>query len=198
MLAFVVFPVLGYLCGSLASAVVVCRVLGHGDPREVGSGNPGATNVLRHFGKGAAAATLLGDVAKGLVPLLIAKTMCVSPTILAATGVAAFLGHLYPIFFAFKGGKGVATLIGVLLGFNVWLWLAFIMTWLLVALISRYSSLAALTATLINPIAAMALELPGPITAGISFMAAIIFWRHRTNIRNLVQGKERKIGAAPD
>jgi len=193
MITFVALIVFGYLCGSLSFAILVCRALGHGDPRRVGSGNPGTTNVLRHFGKGAAAATWLGDIAKGLIPVLAARAVDVPPTALAAVGIAAFLGHLYPIFFGFKGGKGVATLIGVLLGFDPWLCLAFVLVWLAVALIFRYSSLAALSAALINPVVAFVLKEPHPISACICIMAAIIFWRHRSNIEKLMRGTESKI-----
>lgn len=194
MITFVAFTLLGYLCGSLSSAILVCRALGHTDPRRVGSGNPGTTNVLRHYGKGAAAATLLGDVAKGLVPVLAARAVDVPPMVLAAVGIASFLGHLYPIFFGFEGGKGVATLIGVLLGFDPWLCLAFILVWLSVALMFRYSSLAALSAALINPLVAFVLQEPHPISVCICIMAAIICWRHRSNIQKLMRGTESKIG----
>lgn len=185
-----------YLVGSLSSAILICRLWGMGDPREVGSGNPGATNVLRNFGKRAATATLAGDVAKGLLPVLVAKLFGLSPLVTAAAGMCAFLGHLYPVFFDFRGGKGVATLIGVLFGLDMMLGAVFIGTWLLVAAVSRYSSLAALTAALLAPLAAYWLGHPAPVALVLALMAGLVFWRHQDNIRKLLSGTESKIGRA--
>ena len=186
--------VLGYLAGSVSSAILVCRVFGHPDPRTVGSHNPGATNVLREFGKYAAAATLIGDVAKGYLPVLLASSLGASTTAVAAAGLGAFLGHLYPVFFGFAGGKGVATLIGVLFGFSPWLGLAFIGIWLVIATVSRFSSLAALTATALAPACAYLLGLGGQIIASVALMGVFVFWRHRSNIAKLTTGREDKIG----
>lgn len=185
---------LGYLFGSVSSAIVVCRVLGHGDPRLVGSGNPGTTNVLREFGKGAAALTLIGDVAKGVIPVVASQFWDVGPLGVALAGGGAFLGHLYPIFFRFVGGKGVATLIGVLLAFDIKLGICFIGSWLSIATFTRYSSLSALTATTLTPIVAFYLGTPLPIVAMLGLMGLFIFWRHQSNIRNLLAGTEGKIG----
>jgi glycerol-3-phosphate acyltransferase PlsY len=184
----------GYLFGSVSSAIVVCRGLGHGDPRNVGSNNPGTTNVLRHFGKVAAALTLVGDVAKGVVPVVLSSFLGADPHVVALAGAGAFAGHLYPIFFGFAGGKGVATLIGVLLAFNPWLGIAFVGSWIGVALVTRYSSLSALSATLFAPFIAYGLGSPAPIIGAIACMGLLVFWRHESNIRNLLSGNENKIG----
>ena len=186
--------VAAYLLGSLSAAILVCRICGFGDPRTVGSGNPGATNVLRAFGKAAAAATLAGDVAKGFVPVLIAKFVGAAPLVVAGVGVAAFLGHLFPVFFGFRGGKGVATLIGVLFGIDWRLGGAFIGTWLAVAAITRYSSLSALVASLLAPAAALWLGQPPAVALALLGMTALVFWRHESNIRKLVAGTESRIG----
>ena len=144
-----VLVVAAYLMGSLSSAIIVCRLMGFPDPRTQGSGNPGATNVLRYGGKRAAVIVLLGDALKGLIPVAIAQTLAISDTGLAAVAIAAFLGHLYPVFFGFEGGKGVATAFGVLLGLSWIIGLAVLATWLLMAFVFRYSSLAALVATML-------------------------------------------------
>ena len=185
--------ILAYLAGSLASAVIVCKIMGLEDPREQGSGNPGTTNVLRLHGKTAALLTLCGDVLKGALPVLLLRYVQAPDVFVAAAGLAAFSGHLYPLFFGFRGGKGVATLLGVLLAFHWLLGAAFIMTWLLVALLSRYSSLAAITAALLAPVYCW-LMLPSPyLVAGTGLMSAILIWCHRSNIKNLLAGKENKI-----
>ncbi len=184
----------GYLCGSVSSAIVICRMLGHGDPRVVGSRNPGTTNVLREFGKVPAGLTLFGDVAKGFVPVVLCTVLGFDHVAIALAGVGAFVGHLYPVFFGFTGGKGVATLIGVLLGFKIWLGIVFIACWITVAAVTRYSSLSALTATALAPLAALLLGAPLAIVAAISVMGMFVFWRHRSNIRNLINGTEDKIG----
>lgn len=189
------YVVTSYLVGSLSAAILVCRALGKGDPRTVGSGNPGATNVLRAHGKGPAAATLAGDVLKGFVPVMLGSAASLPPLAIAAAGLAAFLGHLFPIFFAFNGGKGVATLIGVIFGYDWRLGLAFVVTWLVVAAWSRYSSLAALTGAALSPVFALALRLPVPYAVALVAMVAAVFWRHRENIQRLRAGTEGRIGA---
>lgn len=181
---------LAYLIGSVSSAVIVCRLLELPDPRTQGSGNPGATNVMRIGGKKAAAVTLLGDSLKGLIPVGLAQLAGGSPELLAAAGLAAFFGHLYPIFFGFKGGKGVATIIGVLLGFFWLLGLAFIATWLLVYKLSRISSLSALAASILAPVYAWILTGDSTLTGAVLTMAAVLLWRHRGNIQRLLQRKE--------
>jgi len=187
--------VVGYLCGSISSAIVICRLLGHADPRTVGSMNPGTTNVLRLYGKAAAIMTLAGDVAKGVLPVVAARALDTGDTVIALAGLVAFLGHLYPVFFGFVGGKGVATLIGVLLGFNPWFGIAFMGIWVGVAAITRYSSLSALTATALTPFVAAWLGGSTAVIAALVVMAAFVYWRHRSNIRNLRAGREDKIGA---
>ena len=183
----------GYLFGSISTAIVTCKLMGLPDPRTEGSQNPGATNVLRIGGKKAAIVTLAGDMLKGLVPVLIAQALQAGPVILAATALAAFLGHLYPVFFGFQGGKGVATALGVLFGLSWQVGLAVAGIWLVMALLFRISSLSALTAMLLAPVCFWWLQ---PEPAFISVMVIIttlLFWRHRSNIRDLLDGKEGKI-----
>ncbi|RME34014.1 MAG: glycerol-3-phosphate 1-O-acyltransferase [Gammaproteobacteria bacterium] len=184
-----------YLFGSLSSAIILCRLAGLPDPRTDGSGNPGATNMLRLYGKGLAFATLTGDLLKGLLPLLAGRWLGVDTGVLALMGLAAFLGHLYPVFFSFRGGKGVATYIGVLFGLDWRAGAAFVLVWLAMALAFRYSSLSALVATLIAPAALWWLGAPLPVVMSCSLMAVMLVWRHRSNIRNLLAGKEHRIGS---
>ena len=184
-----------YLIGSVSCAILVCRAIGAPDPRSNGSGNPGATNVLRVAGKKAAAATLIGDSLKGLLPVLIGRWLGVDDTVLALIGTAAFLGHLFPLFFGLRGGKGVATLIGVLLGLAWPLGLAFIAIWLLMAKVFRISSLAALIASVLMPLIGFFAGYPPAFLAAISAMVALLLWRHRSNIRNLLKGAESRIGS---
>ena len=184
-----------YLLGSISSAILVCKVMGLPDPREGGSGNPGATNVLRLGGKKAAAITLLGDMLKGLIPVAIALyAFDVQGWMLALVGFAAFLGHLYPVFFGFKGGKGVATALGVLLGSSWMVGLATIATWLVVAKVFRISSLAALVAIALSPVYLwFAFEDIEMMPVAVA-MVALLFWRHKANIQRLLDGSESKIG----
>lgn len=193
MLLESILILIAYLFGSLSAAIVLCRLLGLPDPRTQGSGNPGATNVLRIGGKKAAAATLLLDMLKGLLPVLLAKAMAVGAPTLAACAFAAFLGHLYPVFFRFQGGKGVATALGVLLGLNWLVCLATIGTWLLMALMFRISSLAALTAMLLTPGYFWLLDRQMPFLIATSVITLMLFWRHRGNIRKLLAGTESRI-----
>ena len=183
----------GYMFGSISTAIIVCKLMGLPDPRTEGSKNPGATNVARLGGKKAAALTLVGDMLKGLLPVLIAQYLQMSPVILGATALAAFLGHLYPIFFGFQGGKGVATALGVIYGLYWPAGLLTTATWLAMAVVFRYSSLAALIAMLLTPLWFLWL-LPEPaIIAAMSILTVLLFWRHRTNISNLINGKEGRI-----
>jgi len=196
MLVYGLLILSAYLIGSIASAVLVCKVLGKEDPRTQGSGNPGATNVLRLHGKQAAILTLIGDAAKGFIPVFLVSIINVPPTVIAATGLAAFIGHLYPVFFQFRGGKGVATFVGVLLGTYWLLGLGFIVIWSLMALVFRYSSLSALVAATLTPVITFWL-FPGlAFTVANALMAALLLWRHQSNIKNLLAGKEDKIGAS--
>jgi len=185
---------LAYLLGSLSTAVIVSRVLGLPDPREQGSKNPGATNVLRLGGKKAAVITLVGDAMKGLIPVVIAQYLGVTPDMLAAVGLAAFLGHLYPVFFGFKGGKGVATALGVLTGFSGWVGLSVLATWLLMAWLFRISSLAALTAAALAPVFVWFLVHSAVLTAAALTMTFLLISRHRGNIERLLRGEESRIG----
>jgi acyl phosphate:glycerol-3-phosphate acyltransferase len=194
MLVLPTLILLSYCVGSISSAIIISKMLGLSDPRDVGSGNPGATNVLRFAGKKAAAATLLGDAVKGVIPILIARELGVEAPALTAIGVAAFVGHLFPVFYGFRGGKGVATFVGVSLALNLWTGLSFIALWLLVAAVLRYSSLAALIATAASPAIAWVLGEPLSAVALFALMSSAIFWRHTGNIKNLLAGKEKKIG----
>ncbi len=193
MIIHIGLVILAYLAGSLASAVIVCKALGLGDPREQGSGNPGATNVLRLYGKTPALLTLCGDVLKGLVPVLILRYAQAPDVFVAAAGLAAFGGHIYPLFFGLRGGKGVATLIGVLLGFHWMLGAAFVLTWLLAALLTRYSSLAAIITALATPLYCWLLVAAAPYITAAGLMSAVLVWRHRSNMRNLLKGAEDRI-----
>jgi len=186
--------VAGYLFGSISAAIVVSRLMGLPDPRTEGSQNPGATNVLRIGGKKAAAVTLLGDTIKGLLPVLGARLVTAEPAVLAAVGLAAFSGHLYPVFFGFRGGKGVATALGVLLAIAWQMGLAVVATWLLMAKVVRISSLSALTAAAFAPLYAWLLDLPPAYLIMTVILSLLLIWRHRGNIRNLVEGKEGRIG----
>lgn len=186
--------IIAYLLGSIASAILICRLFGLSDPRADGSGNPGATNVLRLHGKKAAILTLAGDVLKGVIPVLLAKTLGSSDLIVALCGLAAFFGHLFPIFFNFKGGKGVATLIGVLFATHWMSGLAYIATWGLTALLFRYSSLAALVAAALTPLYSWFILQNLGFVICHALMVSILIWRHRSNIKNLIAGTENKIG----
>jgi glycerol-3-phosphate acyltransferase PlsY len=194
MLLAVVFPLLGYLAGSLASAVIVCRLMGIEDPRHAGSGNPGATNVLRLGGKQAAAFTLAGDMLKGAVPVLAAHAAQVPEAALALTVLGAFLGHLYPVFFGFQGGKGVATAAGAITALHWPLGLGCALLWLGVAVASRFASLASLAAAALAPALAWLLTGSALYTAVLTLIAVLIAWRHRDNIRRLRAGTEGRIG----
>ncbi len=196
--------VAAYLVGSLAFAVIVSRAMGLTDPRTFGSKNPGATNVLRSGSKPAAIVTLLLDALKGFVPVVMVKhfgpAYGLEDGTMAMVGVAAFLGHLYPVFFHFKGGKGVATFLGVVFGINVWLGLATAATWLIIAFFFRYSSLASLVSAIFAPVYYLlgnrvAWYAETNVAAALFVMALFLAWRHRENIERLVQGKESRLGA---
>jgi len=190
--------VLAYLAGSISFAVIVSRVMGVPDPRTYGSKNPGATNVLRSGNRAAAALTLFLDAAKGWLAVWAALTFGAHFGIeddgVALVAVAVLLGHLYPIFFRFRGGKGVATAFGVLLALQWWLGLFVLASWLLVATFFRYSSLAALVAALFAPFFYLLLVGPDITAAAIVVISVLIIYRHRKNIGKLISGKETKIG----
>ena len=182
-----------YLLGSISSAIIVCRLMGLPDPRTQGSNNPGATNVLRIGGRRAAAITLLGDSLKGLLPVLLCHLFGRGPEVLALAGLAAFLGHLYPVFFGFKGGKGVATALGVQFGWHWLIGLAVAGTWLFMAKVARISSLAALISMALAPLVVWLVWPAGELIAAQVLITLLLFWRHRSNIRNLIDGREARI-----
>ena len=188
-----------YLIGSISFAVVASRAFGLSDPRTYGSKNPGATNVLRSGSKKAAIATLAGDAAKGWLAVWLAVKFGPQYGLddggIALVAIAVFLGHLWPVFFRFVGGKGVATALGVLLGINVWLGLATLATWLIVAYAVRYSSLAALIASIFAPFYYGLLFGADEILFAVAAMSVLLLWRHAGNIGNLMAGKESKIGS---
>jgi glycerol-3-phosphate acyltransferase PlsY len=198
-----IFTVLAYLIGSISFAVVVSKTMGLSDPRTYGSKNPGATNVLRSGNKKAAIATLAGDCLKGWLAVWLAQHFGAQYGVeddgVALVALAVFLGHLYPVFFRFVGGKGVATALGVLLGLNVWLGLATLVTWLVVAYAFRYSSLAALIASIFAPFYYGLLFGADEKLFAVIVMSALLLFRHSKNISNLIAGKESRIGskAAP-
>jgi glycerol-3-phosphate acyltransferase PlsY len=193
MLSYVLLITGGYLLGSVACAVLVCRAMGMPDPRAGGSGNPGATNVLRLHGRVAAVLTLGGDITKGVLPVLFARWLEAPGWVVACTAIAAFAGHLYPVFFGFRGGKGVATMFGVLVGLHWPLGAAFAGTWLVMAALFRYSSLAALIAAVLTPVYAWLVLSDRIYVPALAALAAMSIWRHRPNIRNLIDGKEQKL-----
>lgn len=193
-----------YLVGSLAFAVIVSKVMGLSDPRTFGSKNPGATNVLRSGSKPAAVITLLLDAFKGLVPVLLVKAYGkpygMEEGTMALVGLAAFLGHLYPVFFRFEGGKGVATFLGVVFGVHWGLGLATALTWLIIAFFFRYSSLASLVSAVFAPVYYLFGDRLGwyaerPVAMALFAMALLLGWRHRANIDRLMKGTESKLGA---
>ena len=187
-----------YLIGSLSFAVIVSRALGMADPRTYGSGNPGATNVLRSGNKLAAILTLLLDALKGFLPVFLVQHFGAAYGLhegtVALVGLAAFLGHLWPVFFKFKGGKGVATAAGVLLGINPWLGLATLATWVIIAAFFRYSSLAAIVAAVFAPFYQLLIWGGGPVAGAVTLMGLLLVWRHMANIQKLLKGTESKLG----
>jgi len=193
------FAIAAYLIGSVSFGIITSKLFGLGDPRTYGSNNPGATNVLRSGNKTAAALTLLGDGFKGWLAVWLTQRygpqFGLEDGAVALAAVAVFLGHLWPVFFRFAGGKGVATLFGVLFGISLWLGLATIATWLIVAYAFRYSSLAALVASVFAPFFYALMEGPDMILLAIVVMSALLIYRHAKNIGNLLAGKESRIGA---
>lgn len=186
--------VLAYLLGSMSSAIIICRIAGLPDPRSTGSGNPGATNVLRYGGKRIAALVLLGDMLKGLLPVLVTKWLDLEPLTVAVVGLLAFAGHLYPAFFDFRGGKGVATALGVILGIAWPVGVALAGIWLAIALSARISSLAAVGAALAAPFVTWWLAPMAEFVGAVTVLSLMLLWRHRSNIRNLMHGEEPRIG----
>ena len=196
--------VAAYLVGSLSFAVIVTRAMGMADPRTYGSKNPGATNVLRSGNKAAAVITLLLDAVKGWLPVVLVKWFGqpygLGDGTVAMVGLAAFLGHLWPVFFRFEGGKGVATALGVLLGISGWLGLATALTWLIIAFFFRYSSLASLVAAAFAPVYYLLVDgvvwnAEAPIAVAIVAMAMLLAWRHKDNIKRLIECRESRLGS---
>ena len=194
---------LAYLIGSISFAVVVSKCMNLPDPHSYGSGNPGATNVLRTGNKLAAALTFLGDALKGYFAVMLARVLLGDQSLTASLGswvlcgvvLAVFLGHLFPIFHGFKGGKGVATACGILFGVNVILGAATLGTWIIVAAFMRYSSLAALAAAVFGPIYFVCLFGFQPMGIALLVVCLLLIWRHRSNIKNLLNGTESRIGS---
>lgn len=187
-------PALAYLLGSLSTGVIVAHLFGLQDPRATGSKNPGATNLLRYGGKLAAVLTLAGDILKGVIAILVARAFTDDTAILALVGFTVFIGHLWPVFFGFHGGKGVATALGVWLTINPWVGLSLTVTWLAMALLFRYSSLSALAAAVAAPLYVYLLMPQPAYLAMMVAMSALLVFRHHVNIRRLLAGTETKIG----
>ncbi len=198
-LNIILFTVLAYLIGSFSSAIITCKIMGIEDPRNTGSNNPGATNVLRHGGKKAAIITLLGDMLKGLIPVLVVSQLQVyqlqtDTLIIALVGLFALLGHIFPVYYDFKGGKGVATYYGVILGMNWLVGLIALAIWLGMAAIVKISSLSALVSIFFTPFILWHFSQSVELTGAVTLMSILVFWRHKTNIKSLLQGSENKIG----
>jgi glycerol-3-phosphate acyltransferase PlsY len=194
----IVFALAAYLIGSLSFAVITSKLFGLPDPRTFGSRNPGATNVLRTGRKAAAALTLLGDSAKGWLAVFLAQRFAadygLGDAAIAVVAIAVFLGHIYPVFFGFHGGKGVATALGILLALDLWLGLGVLATWLVAAAVWRISSLSALLAAVAAPLYAWLLLGAGVTTAAVLLLAILLLWRHKSNLQNLLAGREGRIG----
>lgn len=191
---FLILLVSAYLAGSLSTAIIVCRFMGLPDPRTQGSKNPGATNILRLGGKKAAAITLAGDALKGLFPVLLGRLFEQDISQLSVIAICAFLGHLYPLFFGFKGGKGVATALGVLTGISWIVGLLLLATWVVMAILTKISSLSALTAAILAPLFFWFVGQNGVTVILSLLISSLLLWKHRSNIKDLLAGKEEKIG----
>ena len=195
------FVIGAYLIGSLSFAVIVSKLMGLPDPRSFGSGNPGATNVLRSGNRAAALLTLAFDALKGYVPVMLAlvygPAWGLGEVAVPFVGLAAFVGHLWPVFFGFKGGKGVATAAGVLLALNPWLGMATLLTWVIIAAFFRYSSLASIVAALFAPFYQLLIWGVSPALLAVCAMSLLLLWRHQPNMRKLFAGTESRLGAKP-
>jgi glycerol-3-phosphate acyltransferase PlsY len=190
----ILYAGLAYLIGSFSTAIITCKIMGIEDPRKTGSHNPGATNVLRHGGKKAAIITLLGDSLKGLIPVLVVSQLQTDTLIIALVGLFALLGHVFPIYYGFKGGKGVATYYGVILGMNLLAGLIAVAIWLGMAAIVKISSLSALISIFFTPFILWYFSQSVELTSAVALMSILVFWRHKQNIKSLLQGSEEKIG----
>jgi len=185
---------LAYLIGSFSTAIITCKIMGIEDPRKTGSNNPGATNVLRHGGKKAAIITLFGDMLKGLIPVLVAIQLQADILTISLVGLFALLGHIFPVYYGFKGGKGVATFYGVILGMNWLVGLIALGIWLGIAAVLKISSLAALASIFSTPFILWHFSQSIELTSAVALMSVLVFWRHKKNIQALLQGSETKIG----
>ncbi|EGV30865.1 Glycerol-3-phosphate acyltransferase [Thiorhodococcus drewsii AZ1] len=198
MITATLLTIAAYLLGSVSSAIIVCRVMGLPDPRTQGSNNPGATNVLRIGGKKPAAITLVGDSLKGLIPMLVAHLLGLGPAALASVGLAAFVGHLYPVFFGFRGGKGVATALGVQFGLYWPIGLCVAAVWLFVAKVLKISSLSGLISMALAPLFVWLFWSDKPLIGMQLIITGLLIWRHRSNIRNLLAGTETRLTESSD
>lgn len=198
ILDYILPATIAYLIGSISTAIITCKVLGIEDPRTIGSNNPGATNVLRHGGKKAAAITLIGDMLKGLLPVLLIIQFQAQTLTVALVGLFALLGHIFPLYYGFRGGKGVATFYGVILGFNWQVGVIALLVWLAVAKLLKISSLSALVSVFVTPVVlwffTRSSEQPGILVTVTVLMSLLVFWRHKKNIQLLLQGSEARIG----
>jgi len=198
MITATLLTIAAYLLGSVSSAIIVCRVMGLPDPRTQGSNNPGATNVLRIGGKKPAAITLVGDSLKGLIPMLVAHLLGLGPAALASVGLAAFVGHLYPVFFGFRGGKGVATALGVQFGLYWPIGLCVAAVWLFAAKVLKISSLSGLISMALAPLFVWLFWSDKPLIGMQLIITGLLIWRHRSNIRNLLAGTETRLTESSD
>ena len=188
MLITVAFVLFSYFLGSLSTAIITCKFMGLADPRSVGSSNPGATNVYELYGKKPAIITLIGDLLKGLLPVVLAKLYGLDAVELSWVALASFFGHLYPLFFKFEGGKGVATAFGVILGLNLFVAVAVLISWLLVLKVFKLSSLSALISSLLTPLYFYLLDEQYLVMSLV--LSAFLIWRHRSNIKKIIDGTE--------
>ena len=192
----ILYAGLAYLIGSFSTAIITCKIMGIEDPRKTGSHNPGATNVLRQGGKKASIITLLGDSLKGLIPVLVVSQLQTDTLIIALVGLFALLGHVFPIYYGFKGGKGVATYYGVILGMSLLAGLIAVAIWLAMAAVVKISSLSALVSIFFTPFILWYFSQSVELTSAVALMSIMVFWRHKQNIKSLLKGSEEKIGAS--
>ena len=193
-LDIILFSGIAYLIGSFSTAIITCKIMGIEDPRQTGSNNPGATNVLRHGGKKAAIITLIGDMLKGLIPVLLAIQLQADTLTLALVALCALLGHVFPVYYGFKGGKGVDTYYGVILGINWQVGLIALSIWMVVAFLLKISSLSALVSIFSTSFILWFFSQSIELTSAVALMSLLVFWRHKNNIKSLLQGSEAKIG----
>ena len=193
-LDIILFAGIAYLIGSFSTAIITCKIMGIQDPRQTGSNNPGATNVLRHGGKKAAIITLLGDMLKGLIPVLLAIQLQASSLTIALVALCALLGHIFPVYYGFKGGKGVATYYGVILGINWQVGLIALSIWLVIAALIKVSSLSALISIFSTSFLLWYFTHSTELTVAVAVMSLLVFWRHKKNIKLILQGNEARIG----